>query len=78
MIINKYYMQIMRAGKSWTRMEIRKRNDSGLILGVMLLLAFMVVFVASAHSCTLTPQMQKAYDQLNKISNGDFKVSVRC
>lgn len=27
---------------------------------------------------TLSPQLKKAYDQLKKVSNGDFGVSIRC
>jgi hypothetical protein len=43
MIINKDYMSIMRAGKNWTTMEIRKQNDAGMVLGLCMGVALIVL-----------------------------------
>lgn len=43
MIINKDYMQVMRAGKNWNRYSLEKQNDSGMILGVCLLCAIAII-----------------------------------
>jgi len=38
-------MKIMRAGKDWTLMDVRKQNDSGLILGFCMLMAGVVILI---------------------------------
>lgn len=69
MIINKDYMKIMRAGKNWSTYEIRKQNHAGVMLSACLLIAFLFITCAG-----LSPELQKAYNQLKKDG---FNVSCR-
>lgn len=69
MIINRDYMMIMRAGKNWSSMEIRKQNHAGIMLSSCLVLSLVLATCAG-----LSPELQKAYKQLKQDG---FNVSCR-
>ena len=80
MIINKSYMEIMRAGKStmnYPYYNVRKQNDSGIGLSICIILALVLFgFAWAAHAdCKdASPEVQKAFAQLQKEG---FDVSCR-
>lgn len=70
-------MEIMRAGKNWKSSEIKEQNHSGLVVGACIAISVIMLLCATicrADCSGLSPELQKAHDQLVKEG---FNVSCR-